>query len=128
MNRGTLLAVVATAFLASNLMACVSGRTPHKFHPYGKEVTCFEPPKDVVEKGGGVDASIAIKEIGEVLKASGSAKVDTQRIREISTGVNDFEVLEFRFCTQYGNEVLTPQEYQKFQTEVLPILHSSKNK
>jgi hypothetical protein len=88
-------------------------------------VKCFEPPPDVVLKKGDAKISAAVKEIGDIVKADASTELSTERIREISKEVNDYEIIEFRMCTQYGNNAIGPAEYQRFLTEVLPILRSS---
>lgn len=127
MNKQMLTALLATTFLLSQLTACtISPRNKTVFHlPDGKEVTCFEPPPDVMLKAVEGKADLAAKEIGEILKAGGSVKLDVQKLRELSPGINDYEVLEFRLCTQYGNGSLTPEQYQKFQAEILPIIRPS---
>jgi hypothetical protein len=108
------------------LSGCVSGRTVHEFSRLdGAKVRCFEPPPDVVLKKGDAKISAAVKEIGDIVKADASTELSTERIREISKEVNDYEVIEFRMCTQYGNNALGPVEYQRFLTEVLPVLRSS---
>ncbi len=105
MNKQTLTALLATTFLLSQLTACtISPRNKHVFHLHsGKEVTCFEPPPDVMLKAAEGKVDVAVREIGEILKAGGSVRLDVQKIRELSPGINDYEVLEFRLCTQYGN-------------------------
>ena len=85
------------------------------------KVVCFEPPPDVIVKAGKFDANIAVKKIGELVKGTVEANIDPQRIREIAPDVNAFEVMQFRFCVDYGNGAFTPAEYQKFIRDIVPI-------
>jgi hypothetical protein len=117
-NARGLLLVFMSLFLSS----CFSGRTEHVFIVDGQRVSCFEPPPDVVQRNTGASLNIAVYEIGEVLKAGGDLKTEAQRIREVSKGVNDFEVIEWRICTQYANRVFPKDQYHKFLFEVLPLL------
>lgn len=92
--------------------------------PDGTTVKCVSPPPAVIARqtvrSENVDATV--KRLGELLKASVESRVqiDPQRIREISADVENFEVVAFRLCEQYGNGILSREEYRKFE-EVLPV-------
>ena len=111
------------------LLACTTHLSDRKEHIYtradGTPVKCLEPPPDVMAKGAGAEAEVAAKNIGRILKGNIKGQVETERIREISKNVSDFEAVEFRLCQQYGNGVLTPEQYQEFQ-RLLPVFHEEK--
>lgn len=94
-------------------------------------ITCVEPPPAVIarltQRSGEVDASV--KRVGELLKASAESRVaiDPQRIREISPDVEAFEVVAFDLCVQYGNGILSREEYRKF-IEILPLFRQGTGK
>lgn len=120
-----LLVILSPVFMS----ACITHRPIHIFvRPDNVTVKCIEPPADVILKSGDAKVNAAVKGIGELIKAESTMKVEVQKIRELSAGVNNFEVIEFRLCTQYGNGVLTPQQFQRIQDEILPMLHSESSK
>ena len=122
--------IFLVGILPALLSACLSGRNVHNFirSSDGRIVKCFEPPPDLILKSGDAKVTAAVKGIGDLLKAEGGVKVEAQKVREVSSGVNNFEVVDFRLCTQYGNDLLSPTQFQKFQDEILPILRSQSSK
>lgn len=92
----------------------------------GTKVQCAEPPPDVVAKGIKVNAEVAAEKIGNLLKGTGGVDVDIERIRqEVPSDVSAFEVIEFRICIQYGNGVLSKEEYRSFTNRILPAIKNS---
>lgn len=93
----------------------------------GSKVQCAEPPPDVVARGIKLNAEVAAGRVVSLLKGTGGVDVDIERIRqEVPSDVAAFEVLEFRICAQYGNGVLTKEEYRAFTERILPtIKHGS---
>jgi hypothetical protein len=76
-----------------------------------------------MNKGVQAEADILAHKIGQLVKASGSVKVDPQRIRqELSPQVANFEVIDYRMCKQYANGVLDRDDYRKFLTDIAPTL------
>lgn len=124
-DRSTVLIVVLACFL---LTSCVSGRTEHKMmRRDGTPVTCFEPPPDVVTKRVNANADAAYNEIGRILKGSVELATETQRIRELSKSVNDYEAIDFRVCMNYANEVLTREQYSLYLTDIKKLLQETSN-
>ncbi len=92
----------------------------------GSKVHCAEPPPDVVARGIKVNAEVAAEKIGNLLKGTGGVDVDIERIRqELPSDVAAFEAIEFRICLQYGNRVLTKEEYRAFTDRILPTIKQS---
>jgi ankyrin repeat protein len=114
--------------LLATLVACAaqpSARTPHQMtRTDGISVRCLEPPPDVITRTQSVNIDLAVKNLGDVVRGSAGTQLDSERIRTISAQVADFEVIEFRFCMQYANGVLTPEEYRRF-LRLLPLLRES---
>jgi hypothetical protein len=89
----------------------------------GTRIQCVEPPPDVVAKGIKVNAEVAAQNVGNLLKGTGGIDVDVERIRqEVPHDVSAFEVIEYRICVQYGNGVLSKDEYTSFTRQILPAL------
>ena len=87
----------------------------------GTKVTCYEPPPDVIVKGGKANAELTAARLGNVLQAKGGVELDIERIRqELPPEVSTFEVVEFRICAQHGNGVLSKQEYRTFTEQIIP--------
>lgn len=117
-----LIVVLACSVLAS----CVSGRIAHKTtRRDGVVVTCLEPPPDIVAKSGRANVDAASKEIGRILKGSIDIFTETERVREISKSVNDYEVLDFRMCMNYANEALTPEQYGMYIGQIRGLLQEA---
>jgi hypothetical protein len=89
----------------------------------GTKIQCVEPPPDVVASGVRANAEVAATKVGNLLKGTGGVGVDIERIRqEVPSDVSSFEVIEYRICTQYGNGVLTKEEYRTFTDRILPAI------
>jgi hypothetical protein len=75
----------------------------------------------VLIRGAKANADLTAIKIGTLLKGTAEASVDIERVRqELPADVSAFEVVEFRICAQYGNEVLTKKEYHAFTTQIIP--------
>lgn len=91
----------------------------------GSKIQCVEPPPDVVAKGLKVNADIAAEHIGNLLRGTGGVDVDIERIRqEVTPDISAFEVIEYRICVQYGNAVLSKDEYRTFTERILPAIRN----
>lgn len=122
-GRSTALIVV---LVCSLLASCVSGRVEHKMMRKDSiPVTCFEPPPDVVAKSGTANVDEAYSEIGRILKGSINISTETERIREISKSVNDYEVLDFRMCMNYANGAFTPEQYGIYVGQIRGLLQET---
>ena len=87
----------------------------------GPPLQCFEPPQDVIIKGGKAKLELTAKGLENLLQATGGVGLDVERIRqELPADVASFEVIEFRMCAQYGNGVLSKEEYHAFTTQIIP--------
>ena len=87
----------------------------------GPPLQCFEPPPDVIVKGGKANLELTAKRLGTLLQATGGVGLDVERIRqELPPEVSSFVVVEFRICAEYGNGVLSKEEYHAFTTQIIP--------
>ena len=86
-------------------------------------VRCVAPPPDVVAKGVSAKADVAADRVGTLLKGTGGASIDVERIRqEVPVDVAAFEVIDYRLCVQYANGVLSKEEYNAFTQQILPTI------
>jgi len=117
-----LLLPILSLAMSSCVLSAPSERKPVGFTlSDGSKITCFEPPPDVIAKGGTTNVEISALRLGEVLKASGGVNLNVERIRqELPTDVASFEVFDFRMCAKYGNGVLSTQDYRAYTTQILP--------
>ncbi|NOS78440.1 MAG: hypothetical protein HOP35_10890 [Nitrospira sp.] len=84
-------------------------------------IQCFEPPPDVIARSNTAYLDLTAKRLGAVLQGTGGVGLDVERIRqELPPAVSIFEVIEFRICTQYGNGVLSKEEYHAFTKQIIP--------
>lgn len=91
----------------------------------GSKIQCVEPPPDVVANGLKVNADMVAAHIGNLLKGTGGVDVDIERIRqEVPPDVSAFEVIEYRICVQYGNQVLSKDEFRTFTERILPAIRN----
>ena len=96
----------------------------------GPQPICIAPPADVMVKGVNANADLAAAKIGTLLKGTGGVSIDIDRIRrEVPEDVAAFEVVDYRLCLQYGNQVISKEEYLSFTKQVLPAIkkHSPGN-
>ncbi|MBI3609745.1 MAG: hypothetical protein HY204_03475 [Nitrospirae bacterium] len=80
----------------------------------GQVVYCYEPPPDVLTASVQEKVEASIPKIKEALKAGGEIQQTYQRIRAEVPGLQEFEVLHFRLCTDYGNDALDKDSYEAF--------------
>jgi hypothetical protein len=72
-------------------------------------------------KGEKANLELTAKRLGTLLQLTGGVGLDVERIRqELPADVSSFEVIEFRICAQYGNGVLSKDEYRAFTTQIIP--------
>jgi len=89
-------------------------------------VTCLVPPPDVMTKASNTTVNAAIPKVVYILKngGTGNAGIDRkrefERVREELSDLNTYEVIEFRLCVQYGNGVLSAEEYKEAARELTP--------
>jgi len=70
-----------------------------------------------------VNADLAAAKIGTLLKGTGGVSVDIERIRkEVPADVAAFEVIDYRLCVQYGNQVLSKEKYLSFTKQIFPAI------
>ena len=97
-----------------------------------KEVSCPEPPSETITKDVHVKLEATVEQIIGVAKAakgSGGLQFDVEKIvRELPSAVRAFEVVEYRICAAYGNEILTEDEYKAILTRILPEIRSIKSR
>lgn len=88
--------------------------------PNGR-ITCFKPPPDVMTATANAAVNANISKVVQALKVESSASATYDRIREETPDLQATEVLEFRLCTEYGNGILSKEQYNYFLS-VLPLL------
>ena len=97
-----------------------------------KEASCIEPPSEAFTKDVRVKLEATAEQIVGIAKGakeSGGFQFDWEKIvRELPSDVRAFEVIEYRICAAYGNEILTEDEYKAILTRILPELRSTKNR
>lgn len=103
-------------------MGAPSERQPHEFiMEDGFTHRCFQPPPEVIAKGGKASAEIVAERIGIALKGGVGAGLDVERIRqELPPEAATFREVEFIICVQYGNRIITKQEYRAFTERIVP--------
>lgn len=125
-RRCLFLAIPGVVLLA--MSACQSSNPMGQHYktfmrPDGIKVECPEAREDVITKEAKVSAELTVKKIGTILKGSAGAEITPERIRqEVPQDVSTFELLDSRICFQYGNGVITPEEYRTYTQQILPIL------
>ena len=94
--------------------------------PDGVKGACILPPDDVLTKKNLTIVNTQIPNVISILKKGGSAGLNIdrnkefERVREELSDLNIYEVMEFRLCMQYGNGVLTAEEYKEGAKELRP--------
>lgn len=87
----------------------------------GTKITCLAPRPDMITKGAKAGAEIAAAKMGTLLKGTGGASVDVERIRqEVPADGSAFEVIEYSMCVQYVNGVLSKEQYHSFTEQIIP--------
>lgn len=125
MNRTTGLFLLLPFFLIiESSCSSPSERKPlEQTWKAGPQPICIAPPADVMAKGVNANADFAAAKIGTLLKGTGGISIDIDRIRrEIPEDVAAFEVVDYRLCLQYGNQVISKEEYLSFTKQVLPAI------
>jgi hypothetical protein len=82
-----------------------------------KEVLCPEPPSEVFTKDIRIKLDATAEQIivgvAKGKNVGGGVQFDLEKIvRELPNDVRAFEVIEYRSCAAYGNEILTEDEYE----------------
>lgn len=90
--------------------------------PNGK-ITCFEPPPDVMTAEAKAAVNANISKVVDVLKVESNTSTTYSRIRQEVPNLQATEALEFRLCTEYGNGIISKDQYHNFLS-VLPLLKS----
>src|SRR6185436_9365317 len=124
MNR-----TIGLFWLLSFLLLASSCSSPSERKPLehswkdGPQPICIAPPADVMVKGVTANAELAATKIFTLLKGTGGVSVDVERIRrEVPAEVAAFEVIDYRLCLQYGNQLLSKEEYLSFTKQVVPAI------
>lgn len=112
--------------LALVMSSCSMGLpSERKFEEFvlsdGTKIKCPVPPPDVIVKGGKANLELTSKRLGTLLQSTGGVGLDVERIRqELPPEVSSFREVEFLICAQYGNRVLSKQEYRAFTEQIIP--------
>lgn len=94
--------------------------------PDGTEITCYQPPPDVVVTGGKASAELTAIKLGEILQAKGGVGVDVERIRqELPPDVAVFELIDFRMCVRYANGLVSKEAFQTFNEQIAPAYRNN---
>jgi len=86
------------------------------------DVTCIEPPPDVMSSEISAAVDAAISPIKDALRADISVAKKFERIREEIPNLQAVEVLEFRLCAAYANGAIDKDTYKQFISHILPLL------
>lgn len=89
------------------------------------EVTCVEPPPDVIGAEFSSQLSAALPGIEDAIRAEMSVQQKAERIREEIPNLQAIEVLDYRLCMAYANGRIEKQLYSQFVEDVLPLLRDS---
>lgn len=121
MNRATgLFWLLCFLFLASSC-SFPSERKLQSPWKDGPRPICAEPHPDVIVRAMQVNADIAAVKVGTLLKGTGGVSLDVERIRQdVPKDVAAFAEIDWRLCIQYGNQVLTKEEYHAFTKQIIP--------
>lgn len=85
-------------------------------------ITCVEPPPTVLKSSSAIKIDASMPSILEAIKASTTVETKFERIRSVTVGVTDFEVLEYRMCVAYANGAISSEQYNDFINKILPDL------
>ncbi len=121
-TTGLLLLLPLLLLMESSCSGLPSKRQMHELTwKDGTTVQCLEPLPDVIAIGVKANSEVAAQKIGTLLKGTAGVGVDIERIRqELPSDVSAFELVEFKICMQYGNQVLSKEEYRAFTEQILP--------
>lgn len=87
----------------------------------GPPLRCYEPPPDVIAKGGKAYAELAASRLTTVLQGKAGVGLDVERIRqELPQEVQSFELFHFRMCVEHGNGILSKEDYRGYIDQILP--------
>lgn len=125
MKRATRLLVVFPLLSFAVSSCSMDLPSQRKFEEFvlsdGTKIKCPVPPPDVIAKGGKANAELTSQRLGTLLQAKGGVGLDVERIRqELPPEVSSFREVEFLICAQYGNNVLSKQEYRAFTEQIIP--------
>ena len=119
---------VSTLVSIFTLIACgSSNRDTTVISKNSNNVTCIEPPPDIIQTALSAQIQALIPEINIDIQANASAKSTVERIRSEVPNLQAVEALDYRMCVAYANGVLTKESYTKFLSEILPLLTTSNN-
>lgn len=112
------------SFLVVASIACACGACSDKtvFVRDGLKGTCVKPPPDVVASGATLNLDATVTKVVEAAKVNAGANVTYQRVRAEIPNLYALQVLDFRICLQYGNGVLTREQYQERALGVLKLV------
>jgi hypothetical protein len=87
------------------------------------KVVCGQPPKELGNPAVRAEADVVVPKLGQLLKANAGAEMTEQRVRqELHPQVANWEVIDYRLCLMYANNVLTADDYRRYTAQVLPVL------
>lgn len=131
---GTTLLIIVISLTYLYLTNPSSDRHVQKFtrSTDQKEVLCIEPPSEAFTKDVRIKLEATAEQIigiGKGVKGSGGLQFDAEKIvRELPSDVRALEVIEYRICAAYGNEILTEEEYKVILKSIFLELKNTKNR
>jgi hypothetical protein len=110
----TIFRVSGSLFLVIALSGCgASNRNIITKYINGQQITCVEPPPDVVLAEGKGSIEAASSQVSKIISGSASYEQKYQRIRSEIPNLQLLETLDFRYCLEYSNGVLTKERYSE---------------
>ena len=78
-----------------------------------RQLRCVVPGDEFIVKQGNVKASASVKNLGEVLKAEGSASRAVERIRKEDPQLQKTEVLLYYACVSRAQNMISHEKYEQ---------------
>lgn len=124
--HGGRLAVLLLLLPGCALVHHPSARTLREFtRPDGREVTCYEPPADVVPAQTLAEIDGKIPQLLDVLRLRVDVGQRVELLRAEVKNLQAIEVLEFRVCAAWAQGAVGEVEYVEFLRAVLPLLREA---
>ncbi len=123
-HRLALLGVAGT--LAATVL--VSCRTPplpeysvvRRTRPDGEVVSCRHPPAPWFDTEDAVGMAAAFPDLVQAMESSEPADEKVDRVLEAVDSLETLEVLDYRFCLEYGSGTLSDHAHEEWVGTVYP--------
>jgi tetratricopeptide (TPR) repeat protein len=113
-RKALILAWAGLFFLTS----CATQQEAIKRQVKGQEIKC-NPPGEEAKRVFAVSGSF--KSVLSIVKGSVSAETKWQRIRQVSPKAADFDIIVWRICEAYANQLITKEQYAQMVAGVAGV-------